>query len=843
MLENQGIELCLTFSEGGYSYLNESGVVTSGGNGYNYITDYIPANFLRVLKYKLGINTGGPKASVIAAYDNAKTFIAEKSVITEGNNDIKQGLFIADENVAYIRICFNSQLNVSCITSPKIPYMYEEDVNEKLKNLELTTNQIKDKNKKNTQDIINEETDISIHFAKILGLSPYGVFLTKDDFVLNQNYDNNGNKYNSSVYKSTRPIKIKLSSFFNYLYFSNSTAYINYYNIALFWADDPEINGYSGDNKLYNFAVSPNVNVLSKYIDISKIGNERNFVFVSFTIPSDNLSDNTVVSFGLYNNTVQEKNEELDFMLGSLKKRINLVSEILDGYQVVNGQVTVTGGVNYKTYVIKVQSGKTYYFYKKLSDNSVQSISLSWATKNKNKLKFSEASVHYGKGENATMQEGDEYLYVGVNKSENDLMISEEEQTKYYPPENLAYIEIQDLKDRIAILEENTEEDDNTTIFGFNYLNKQPLEKDYKGTDYTISEPSNTSQISDYTDYPALYGSDSLNPIFRFSSPACRIRTELYPNNLVFDDRTPGLGFTIEFYCSASSFEIMGFTNAGAGVIVNGEILGFKSATVSATNYIYVNLGTAQKRLIRLYVNSNTFYGIRCNNDGEITAFDKKRFLCAFDGDSVVEGSNSDTKAGRWAQIASTLNDFDCLNCAMGGTGYGQDLASSNRKNMIDRFQDQIAKFNPDILVVSAGINDANEGFDTYVDNYYSQAKQLLPNCKIIVCSNYYNNPETENDSWTKAEAKCEILRKTALKYELPFIDYLHRLTYDALGNLITNNIGTNVNTNLITDENYSQFIDKDNDVTHPTQYGHTIMGKYIGGEIYKVIKDLKGFV
>lgn len=193
-----------------------------------------------------------------------------------------------------------------------------------------------------------------------------------------------------------------------------------------------------------------------------------------------------------------------------------------------------------------------------------------------------------------------------------------------------------------------------------------------------------------------------------------------------------------------------------------------------------------------------------------------------------------------WAQIASTMLGVDCFNCAMGGTGYGKDLQSASRENMINRFENQIAQYNPDILVVSAGINDADEGFETYVDNYYSQAKQLLPKCKIVVCSNYFN--KTESDiNWTKAEAKCEILRKVAIKYELPFIDYLHRLTYDALGNLITNNIGTKMNTNLITEENYSEFIDADTDITHPTPYGHNVMGKYIGNELFKVLKDLFG--
>lgn len=814
----QGVELCIK-RNGGYSYLNNNGAVTSGGNGYNFITDYISTSNIKALKYKLVVD--GNNAAVIAAYDSGKTFIQEKSVISASKSDIKKGLYIVDESVAYVRICYNTGFSVSCITSPQIPYIYEEDVNDLLENLNLNANKVTDENKEKTQDVINGETDIAISLAKIRGLSPYGVFLTKEDFVLNQNYDNNGNKYSSSTFISTRPIKVKWSSLFNYLYSGNSLTYSKRYNGALFWADDPDVSGYSGSNKLYNLNIPDSTNEYSKHIPPANISNDTDYVFVSFTIPVANLSDDTVVSFGMFNNYIKEQSDDLDFILGSLKKRANLVSEVLDGYQVTGNQITTAGGANRNTYVAKVESGKTYYFY----DGSGAPISLNWATRNKNKLMSGEQTLHYGTGNSATMQDGDEYLYVGIKKSQGALMVSDSVQTTYHEPENTSYLDIQQLK----------EESENNPLFQspINSLVKSNMYKDYVGSNYTVEKTTNTSQISAYTDYMAKAGS-GLNPIFRYSSPACAV-SDAYPYTAVKDFRTPSLGFTVEFYCTASSFEIIGFTNSGANIIVDGKIIGNVSGIVNGTNYIHVNLGTATKRHIRLLISSNSFVGIRCNNDGKVIAFKKKRFLCAFDGDSVVEGSNSGQKASRWVELASSMNDLDCFNCAMGGTGYGKDLSSSNRENMIDRFEEQIAAFNPDILVVSAGINDGDDGFDTYVDNYYSQAKSLLPDCRICVCSNYFNKTDSDSN-WSKAEAKCEILRKAALKYELPFIDYLHRMTYDALGNVITDNYGTERYTNLITEDNYSQFIDADTDVTHPTKYGHNVMGKYIGNELHKVM-------
>lgn len=834
---NNVTELCTKLKSGGYSYIGEDGENVSAGDGKSYITDFIPVSNLKSFKYKLGTICPGKNAALIAAYDSSKLFIKEKSVISEGNRLLKKGIYIVDESISFIKICYNIGLDVSCISSSKVPLIYEEDVEELLANLKLTTNKITDENEGKTQDYLNKEFKDSIHLARLRGLLPYGIFLTKEDFTLNQNYDNAGNKYASSTFVSTSPIKLNLKSFFSLLYKGNSLAFESQYNIILVWKDNPETAGYSGDNKLFNKGLSSNTDVFSTNIYLDNVDS----VYVSFTIPKKNLSEATIVSFGLFDNYIEECKENLDFLLGSLKKRINLSSEILDGWMVTDkGQIDTAGGTNFNTYVIKVSEGKTYYFYNKLSDNSVEAISLNWATRNKNKLEIGSQTLHYGTGVSANIQSGDEYLYVGISKSKGILMVSDTEQTRYYEPDNLVYIELKELKEKVSLLEEKG--DEKISILGFNYLEKHRLEKNYSGSEYSMSNVSSSSQLSDYTDYAALVGTDKLNNIFRFSSPACRIRTEMYPNNLVIDDRNPLLGFTVEFYCSASSFEIMGFTNYFAGVVVDGEFLGQKNGQESGRNYIFINLTTAKKRLIKLYLSSNSFYGIRCNNDGSITAVDTKKFLCAYDGDSVVEGSNAGTKMALWAQIASTMLGVDCFNCAMGGTGYGKDLQSASRENMIDRFENQIAQYNPDILIVSAGINDADEGFETYVDNYYSQAKRLLPKCKIVVCSNYFNKTASDSN-WSKAETKCEILRKAALKYELPFIDYLHRLTYDSLGNLITNNIGTDVNTNLITEENYSEFIDADSDITHPTPYGHLVMGKYIGNELFKVLKDANGFV
>lgn len=137
-------------------------------------------------------------------------------------------------------------------------------------------------------------------------------------------------------------------------------------------------------------------------------------------------------------------------------------------------------------------------------------------------------------------------------------------------------------------------------ILTFNSLEKHPLEKNYIGSEYSMSDVSTSSQLSDYTDYTTLVGTDTLNTIFRYSSPVCKIATNVYPNNLVVDSRTPYLGFTVEFYCTASSFEIMEFTNYNVEVVVDGEFLGKEVGIISGRNYILINLTTAKKKINKI---------------------------------------------------------------------------------------------------------------------------------------------------------------------------------------------------------------------------------------------------
>ena len=91
-------------------------------------------------------------------------------------------------------------------------------------------------------------------------------------------------------------------------------------------------------------------------------------------------------------------------------------------------------------------------------------------------------------------------------------------------------------------------------------------------------------------------------------------------------------------------------------------------------------------------------------------------------------------------------------------------------------------------------------------------------------------------------EQICEILRKKAQEYHVPFIDYMHAMTYDANGNCITNNLGTEAYHNIITEENRATYLNLEKDQVHPNIAGHKAIGTYIAHELYKVLNRLEGF-
>lgn len=350
--------------------------------------------------------------------------------------------------------------------------------------------------------------------------------------------------------------------------------------------------------------------------------------------------------------------------------------------------------------------------------------------------------------------------------------------------------------------------------------------------------------FTDGTLYPATVDNKckDVNELFRYSTPVSVPST--YPKYFGVTQSTPRkLGIVIEFYADCTQFEIKAQEGFRCSIVVDGVKVNEKELVSSngmgGFLYLPVTFKEKKKRHIRICF-SGVFMGII--SDGTISQYKKQRLLICSDGDSVVEGQAQVGVAegifGCWASCVAQTFDFDLYNTGVGGSGFVAVGNDHSTPNMVDRFDTYIGAYSPDVLIFSAGINDTySEKFDENVEAYFKKATSL-ENCKVVALSPYCNvsTPSAE------LETKCSVLKAMALKYHVPFIDYMHCMTYDSYGNCITNNIGTDAYHNIITAENRSEFLNLDVDTTHPNKVGHLHIGEYIAHELYKVLNRLEGF-
>lgn len=349
--------------------------------------------------------------------------------------------------------------------------------------------------------------------------------------------------------------------------------------------------------------------------------------------------------------------------------------------------------------------------------------------------------------------------------------------------------------------------------------------------------------------YPATKDNKckEVSDLFRYSLPMRVDTTSTYSKFGVRPTVPRRRSMTIEFYADCNRLEIKGYHGFQCIVVVDGVRINssnnenFTKSVSSVFSFLPISFAEKRKRLVKIYYwGLAGFAGIV--TDGEITRYRKKRLLLCADGDSVVEGLGGAREiCSNWVGLIGQYFDFDIYNAAIGGSGFVQ-TGNYDYPNMPDRFDEHIAKYTPDILMFSGGFNDKNadEEFVENVDEYFRKATNLN-HCRIIACSPYCNVDLATAPE--RLQQQCEIIRKKALEYHIPFIDYMHAMTYDSEGNCITNNLGTEAYHNIITEENRATYLDLESgDTVHPNATGHAAIGKYIACELYKVLNRLEGF-
>ena len=367
--------------------------------------------------------------------------------------------------------------------------------------------------------------------------------------------------------------------------------------------------------------------------------------------------------------------------------------------------------------------------------------------------------------------------------------------------------------------------------------NKQnPFEKDLNMV--TFSNYTQNSLIANGTSYLS-YTKDSINDLFYYSVPMKK-----NPNyDAVMVDIPINLSYFVEFICNGD-FEFSAWGgNATFALMIDGkDVVGTDmKITEDGQRYIKVsfNDGIAQKHTVRIYL-QKSFAGVVSEYPIEKTNHPRPRVIT--DGDSIVEGvSKCGVTYGQvvcWASVMSRMLDLDLYNTGCGGSGYIKAGTMGN-PSMNDRFDTYIAPYNPDILVVSAGLNDSDKTIDeikSAVTTYWNHAKEAL-STKYLICVSPYSPSNAPSETVLEF---FDAIRDTVLEIgDIPYIDIVRGVTYDSMGNIISQYRDGGINTEERRHEWYADYYaGETTDGTHPMICGHQYIGKYIANEIYKICKN-----
>ena len=361
---------------------------------------------------------------------------------------------------------------------------------------------------------------------------------------------------------------------------------------------------------------------------------------------------------------------------------------------------------------------------------------------------------------------------------------------------------------------------------------------------FTLAEQTDASTITNGKTYKSIIAPDGeVQPYFRYSSQVVRAG-DVYPLYGAVNS-TDNTTITIEFMSNCTEIEIMG-QSCDYGFEIDG--VQYPNKIVFAKKFQKLTFTNNKMKHFKIYTTKPArFFGVIIDTRASLISYSHKRLLCAFDGDSFFEGTGS-TFPSMWgmAQRICQLFDWDMYNVAYGGTGYLNPGSGGRVPIGDDARTNVLSKIQPDILIVSCGINDSlnsdrtEDSLKQAVDDYYKKIKTLLPNTEVIILSPI--SPSNTEYEKTNRMFLYNQLKESAKKYGYCYINVVFGETYDKKGNLLISGLGDwkdgEGNVSSVKDTgNRSIYINKDN--THPTQEGHDFLGMKIANEIYRIFQTL----
>lgn len=244
-------------------------------------------------------------------------------------------------------------------------------------------------------------------------------------------------------------------------------------------------------------------------------------------------------------------------------------------------------------------------------------------------------------------------------------------------------------------------------------------------------------------------------------------------------NNTPTYGsslFSTSFFYTGSELEIgTGVSGSLLFVKIDDEFISLTpdSPTSSAMHYKYINFGSRKNRRIEILFVSGSFRGIFLPPTESIMPAEIRGPRCIIMGDSHTLGTGASLAGiGGYATLLGEYLGWDDLwQSAIGGTGY---LNNATTKNTFrQRFAHDVLPFNPDILIIAGGANDATaytkEQIKAEAKLLYSDIKAGLPDTKVIVVSPYLS--DGSNFVASGFINAYEAIKEAASEHSLDFID------------------------------------------------------------------------
>ncbi|MFG2292048.1 SGNH/GDSL hydrolase family protein [Streptomyces sp. NPDC048603] len=300
--------------------------------------------------------------------------------------------------------------------------------------------------------------------------------------------------------------------------------------------------------------------------------------------------------------------------------------------------------------------------------------------------------------------------------------------------------------------------------------------------------------------------------------------TSRYPHTYA----TPQNSWAFEFVTDAPEIELrfkyMSATTSAYRLSIDGrpvtattQLVG--GTTVGSGHMLKVALGSSAVRRIRFDVYNVPFGGIYIGSTYTLWRPVTTRGRLMVLGDSITDGStqNSGMGVGTWLyKAARMMGVTDAWEQGRGGTGY---ITASTSAVFGDRLAADIVAYNPDMLVIKGGYNDAS-GTQSVISSaaaaLYSAAKTALPQTQIVVVGPIAPTATPA----ASISATDTTLREAAAAASLPYVSLVSGETRNRAGTVVS------TQNPFVTTANVATVIGADG--VHPTDVGHAELARWM---------------